>query len=414
MTTAELLVALARECPNGVSFDPMAVRLLQRKVPFEEWQIEDLKAAMFQLGSGLWFSREMISDDETRLAFDGQAMEWLMEYGCFSVERLFRDFCSGFRYIATPEDCAAFLRHFGFTVAVWGKEGYFCSQPPPCLDDSLLSISEMIAGRLEEADGTLTFHEIEQVMSHLTIEALESIRVHFLPEVHAVEVGGVPCWCSTEAIHLPEDFSEKLTTAVDTLVALDEKVSAAKLEFALNLFYRTRLREKYSLLDNDTFMRVCAKHYKGVNDVFPNTKRSRVRANDLSVPGRRVRSPNTRFRSLGVSIGAELVFTKDSHITCTVLDDSNQVEYDGKAWAISALAIYLLGVSSVNGFYHFSYEGEILWDRRLRLNCEDKQDDHATEMLPPTELQPAEGGVIGLEGGGVIAIDLAGVQKCRY
>ncbi len=27
-----------------------------------------------------------------------------MEYGCFSVERLFRDFCGVFRHIATPED----------------------------------------------------------------------------------------------------------------------------------------------------------------------------------------------------------------------------------------------------------------------------------------------------------------------
>lgn len=64
MTTAELLVALARECPNGVSFNPMAVRLLRQKVPFEDCQIENLKAAMFQLENGLWFSREMISDEE--------------------------------------------------------------------------------------------------------------------------------------------------------------------------------------------------------------------------------------------------------------------------------------------------------------------------------------------------------------
>ena len=322
---------------------------------------------MFQLGSGLWFSREMILDDESLLAFEEQAMKWLMEYGCFSVERLFEDFCGVFRHIATQEDCAAFLRHLCFTVAEWGEGGHLCSLPPPNLDDSLTAISETIAGWLEEADGTLTFHEVEQAMPHLTAEALKSTRVYFLPDIHEAEVGGVPCWCSTEAIPLPEDFSEKLTTAVDTLVALDEKVSAAKLEFALNLCYRIRLREEYALLDNDTFMRVCAKHYQGVNDVFPNTKKSRVRANDLSVPGRRVRSPNTRFRNLGVPIGAELVFTKDSHITCTVLDDVNQVEYDGKALAISALAINLLGVSSANGFCHFSYAGELLWDRRLRL-----------------------------------------------
>ncbi|MHB8788484.1 MAG: hypothetical protein ACYDBT_01245 [Desulfobulbaceae bacterium] len=399
MTTAELLAALARECHNGVSFDPMAIRLLRKKIPFEDCQIEDLKAAMFQLGSGLWFSREMISDDESQLAFEGQAMEWLMEHGCFSVERLLKDFCGVLRHIAMPADCAAFLRHLGFTVAVWGKGGYFCSQPPPSLDDSLAAISETIAGLLEEADGTVTFHEIEQAIPHLTAKALENIRVHFLPEVHEAEVGGVPCWRSADAISLPEDFSEKLTPLVDTLVALKEKVTAANLEFALNLFYRTRFREEYALLNNDTFMRVCAKHYQGGNNVFQNTKKSRVRANDLSVPGGRVRSPNTRFLNLCVPVGAELVFTKDPQISCIVRDDFNQVEYSGKVWSISALANHLLGVFSSNGFCHFSYEGEILWGRRLRLERGDKKDEYqAAEMSPPAEVQKAEVGVIGLEG----------------
>ena len=398
MTTAELLAALARECLNGVSFDPMAVRLLRQRVPFENWQIEDLKAAMFQLGSGQWFSREMISDDEPRLALEGQATEWLMEFGCFSVERLFRDFNSVFHNIATPEDCATFLRHLSFTVAEWGKGGYFCYQSPPSLDDILLAISKTIAGWLEEADGTLAVHEIEQEMPYLTAEALENIRVHFLPEVHEAEVGGVPCWCSTEAIYLPEDFSEKLTTTVDTLVALEERLSAANLEFALNLLYRIRFRKEYALPDNDTFLRICAKHYLGGNDVFSNTKKPRARANDRSVPGRRVRSPNTSFRSLCVPIGAELVFAKDSQINCTVLDNSNQVEYSGKEWAISALVMHLLGWS-VNGFAYFSYEGEILSDRRLRLERADNQDEYlAAEMLPPTKVQDVKNGIIGFEG----------------
>ncbi|AOY60471.1 hypothetical protein [Desulfococcus multivorans] len=362
MTTAELLAALALECPNGVSFDPMAVRLLRQKVPFEDWQIEDLKAAMFQLGNGLWLSHEMISDDECRLAFERQAEEWLSEYGCFSVERLFEGFYSVLRNITTPEVCAVFLRHLGFTVAAWGKKGHFCFLSPPNLYDNLAAISETIARWLEEADGTLTFNEIEQEMPYLTAEALGNIRMHFLPEVHEVEVGEVPCWRSTESITLPEDFSEKLTTVVDTLVALDEKVTLAKLEFALNLFYRTRLREEYAILDNDTFMRACAKYYQGGSDVFPNKTKSRARTG-----GKRVRSPNTRFHNLGVPVGAELLFTKNSHIFCVVLDASNKVEYAGKAWSISKLAIHLLGVSSANGFCYFSYEGETLWERRLRL-----------------------------------------------
>jgi hypothetical protein len=128
-------------------------------------------------------------------------------------------------------------------------------------------------------------------------------------------------------------------------------------------------------------------------------KKPRVRTDDLSAPGRRVRSPNTRFLNLGVPVGAELVFTKGRHISCVVLDDFNHVEYDGKAWAISTLAIHLLGVSSANGFCHFSYEGETLWERRLRLERVGKQDEYqAEEMLSLAEVQEAEGKIIGLEG----------------
>lgn len=397
--TKELLKLLAHECPNGVSFDPMAVRLLRKKVPLEDSQIENLKTQMFQLVNGLWFSGEMVADDKSLSAFREQVELWLTEYGFFSVERLAITFKGVLCHIATSEDCAILLKYLGFTVAVWRKGEYFCYWSPLRLDDSLVATSATIAGWLEESDDTLPFHEIELNMPHLTAGVLESIRVNFLPEVHAAEIGGVPCWCSSEAIHLPEDFSEKLTTVVDTLVELDEKVSATKMEFGLNLFYRIRFREEYNLKDNDTFMRVCAKHYQGGNNIFPNTKKSRVSSNSLPVPGRRMRSPNTRFRNLGLLIGSKLVFIKDKQITCTVLDDTNQVEYGGNAWSISALTNHLLGVSSVNGFCHFSYEGEILWDRRLRLEQSNNNGEYqAKVMSSPNEVQAEDSGIVGLEG----------------
>ena len=297
MTTAELLKAIARQCPNGVSFDPMAVRLLRQKVPLEDSQIEGVKAQMFQMGNGLCFSREMISDETTQLALRAKANAWLMEEGCFSVERLFEVFCGVLRHVVTPEYFEAFLRHLGFTVGAWRKSGFFCFQTPPSLDERLEEISKTIGELLEEADGTLALSDIEELMPHLTAVALDGMRRQFLPDVHPAEIGGVPCWRSAEAIPLPEDFAEKLTTAVDTLVALGEKVSTANLDFALNLFYCIHFREAYGLPDNGAFMRVCAKHYQGGNDVFPTAKKPRVRADDLSVPGRRVRSPNTRFRN---------------------------------------------------------------------------------------------------------------------
>jgi hypothetical protein len=236
-------------------------------------------------------------------------------------------------------------------------------------------------------------------MSHLTADALEGIRVQFLPEVHRTEVGGHPCWRSTDAIPLPEDFAEKLTAAVDTLVTLGEKVSAASIEFALSLSYRIRFREVHGLPDNGAFMRVCAKHYQGANDVFPSATRPRGTPGDVSLTAKRTRSVNTRFRHLGVPIGARLVFTRDAHVTCTVLDDTNQVEYQGTHCAISALAIRLLSVSGANGFSYFTYEGETLWQRRLRLDREANPDAQETrDKPPPTAERRAEGTILGLEG----------------
>ncbi len=399
-TTAELLVELIREYPNGVSFDPMAVRLLRQKLPLEDWQINDLKKIMFQLGNGLWFSRGMIADDETILAFEGQARKWIIDHHCFSVERLFETFSNLLRHIVVPEVCAVFLKHLGFTVESWGKGGLFCFLPPYILKDSLAAISEMIAESLEEMGGTLTFGEIEASMPYLTPEALESIRAQFLSETYVVDIGGTSCWCAMKAIHLPEDFSEKLTMIVDTLVALKERLSVTNLEFALNLIYRIHFREEYILTDNNTFMRVCAEYYRGNNGVFPNTRKPRTKPDNSSLPGkRRLRSPNTCFRELGVPVGAELIFTENG-LSCIVLDEFNQVQYDGKAWAISALAMHLLGVSSANGFRHFKYEGEILSQRRLRLERgESQHEEYQAGKIPPIgELQQTKCGIIGLEG----------------
>jgi len=367
MALGNLLAVLAREYPNGVSFEPLAVRLLRKRVEIESWQIEGLKAKMFQLNNGLWFSREMISDNGTFSEFEGRALEWLKDHGCFSVVRLFEEFSGVLRHMDTPEACAALLQHLEFNVAVRGGGGWFCFLSPQSLDDCLTTVSKKITEWLEEAGGTLACNEIEQTVPYLSAEALENVRMRLLPHIHRAEVGEVACWHSTESIALPEDFSEKLTTAVDTLVGLDEKVTARNLEFALNILYRMHFRKEHFLLDNDVFMRICESHYLGGNDVFSDSKKRRMRATDLAGRSKRTRSPNTRFCSLGVPIGAELVCTKHSHISCIVFDDINKVEYNGKVWSISTLANHLLGGFSANGFCCFSYRGEVLWDMRSRL-----------------------------------------------
>lgn len=233
MTTDELLTALARECPNGVSFDPMTVRLLRQKIPFQDGQIEVLKTIMFQVDGGIWLSREMFTNDDTLPRLEEQATGWLKEHGYFSVKQLFDGFRHVLSPIVTPESFVELLRHLGFYVTAWGKVGMFCTLPSLHLEDAVRTLASTLSGLIGEADGTLTFHEIEKAAPHLAAGELEHVRARFLPEIHSTELSGVPCWCSSEAIMLPEDFPEKLTAIVDTLEMLNEKVSAVNMGFAL-------------------------------------------------------------------------------------------------------------------------------------------------------------------------------------
>ena len=70
---------------------------------------------------------------------------------------------------------------------------------------------------------------------------------------------------------------------------------------------------------------------------------------------------------LGISVGSTLVFTKDSRIVCTTVDDVSKVEYCRKIYSISALACELLNAVSAQGGKYFMYNGEILTEMRKRL-----------------------------------------------
>jgi hypothetical protein len=371
MTSAEIVTALTQVRPNGVSFEPLAVRLLRQQIPFlGDCAIEELKRLMFQLGSRHWFAKAMIADDDTLFDIKNQARKWLKVYGFFSVERLLQKFGPTMRHIATQEDCSVFLQHLQFMTTVWRKSGHFFVLPHGNLDEALKAAANTLTAHLDDANGLLIFDGIAQTMPHLSAVNLEAIRAHFLPHIHAGEVGGMYCWRNAESLALPEDFSEKLTAIVDTLYTLNEKISASNLSFALNLFYRVHFREEFGLQDNDALMRVCVEYYQGENSIFYQSTANRTRIQKSGVSPKRIRRANTTFGNLDIPIGTKLIFTKDNDIVCHVLDDINQVEYEGRAWAISALTNHLLGVNYTNGFYLFSHEGENLFARRMRLNRE--------------------------------------------
>ena len=81
---------------------------------------------------------------------------------------------------------------------------------------------------------------------------------------------------------------------------------------------------------------------------------------------------NFNFSMVNIPIGAELFFTKGNNETVTVKSENNCVELDGEEMSISAAALKLLHKNgftwkSAQGSMWFSYESELLEDRRKRI-----------------------------------------------
>lgn len=88
------------------------------------------------------------------------------------------------------------------------------------------------------------------------------------------------------------------------------------------------------------------------------------------------RKPNTKFNDIDVPVFSEIVFVHNDSITATVMPDNNII-FNGKTDSLSDITTTLLqekyGATErtrVNGFLYWMYQGEILADRRKRIEDE--------------------------------------------
>lgn len=85
------------------------------------------------------------------------------------------------------------------------------------------------------------------------------------------------------------------------------------------------------------------------------------------------------FSGAKIPVGSEIAFTRDENKKAKVISDK-KVEYEGKEYSLSLLAQSLfeqIGYhwKSVQGPAYFKYDGEILSDRRSRLEEENSGDE---------------------------------------
>lgn len=80
------------------------------------------------------------------------------------------------------------------------------------------------------------------------------------------------------------------------------------------------------------------------------------------------RRSNNTFTLLNIPVGTEIVFLSDNNITAKVIGATNEVEYQGQKYSVSALAQKLLaGTAPVNGWRYFTLNGITLYDLRNKI-----------------------------------------------
>lgn len=77
------------------------------------------------------------------------------------------------------------------------------------------------------------------------------------------------------------------------------------------------------------------------------------------------------FAMISIPIGAEIIFSRDENIKAKVFDE-RRVEYNGEITYLAPLTQRLLGFARLpQGAIYWTYEGEILDERRHRLESEE-------------------------------------------
>lgn len=90
---------------------------------------------------------------------------------------------------------------------------------------------------------------------------------------------------------------------------------------------------------------------------------------NAETPSEKKKAAATTFEILDLPVGSILVYTGDSSKVCEVADAKNQVVYEGQNYSLSDLAFRLCGYR-VSGYQRFTFDDELLADRRQRLHPE--------------------------------------------
>jgi hypothetical protein len=267
-----VIAVLSKDYSAGFRFDITALRLLSNKanVEIDKNMQSTLRQHMFHRDDDVYFLIDVVTDAETRKDIAHFADSLLDEYGCFEVQELYALYADRLnpQCIGCADDFEKFYERIGNRDVRCVAAPRIRNRIARYSGGNVWELFGTIAKRIisvanDEFDGVISEEDLQKKFRAFSTDLLAKIIRNCIgDELFRVEINGIVCYQTLDALGLPDDFSDTLS---DTLYRLDDlglTPNEEVLHTALSLALGVNFKAEYNIPDQATYRRIIDVYYK--------------------------------------------------------------------------------------------------------------------------------------------------------
>jgi hypothetical protein len=267
-----IIAILSEDYSSGFRFDTTALRLLSNKagVEIDKNMQASLKGQMFCRNDDVYFLLDVVVDAETRKDIVDFSDVLLDEYACFEMSELYAMYVDRLnpKCICGAEDFERFYERISRRdvrcVAASRIGNRIVRYSNGNVWETFSTIAKkIVAVTNDEFGGVVSEEDLHKKFCAFSTDLLAKIIGNCVgDELLHVEINGIICYQTLDALGLPDDFSGMLS---DTLCRLDDlglTPGVEVLHTALSLVLGVNFKAEYNIPDQATFRRIVDVYYK--------------------------------------------------------------------------------------------------------------------------------------------------------
>jgi DNA-binding XRE family transcriptional regulator len=267
-----VVAVLSEDYSGGFRFDATALRLLSNKVGVEiDGNMQStLKRQMFRRNDDVYFLLDLVVDAETRKDIVGFADALLDEYGCFEIPELYARYADRLnpKCIGSVEDFENFYERISRRDVRCVAAPQIGNRIARYINGNVWEIFSAIAQKIiavtnGEFGGVISEDDLHRKFRAFSVDLLAKIiRYCVGDKLLRVEINGIVCYQTLDALGLPEDFSDTLSGTLCRLDDLGLTPNEETLHTALSLALGVNLKSEYNIPGQTAFRQLVDVYYK--------------------------------------------------------------------------------------------------------------------------------------------------------